>query len=109
MDEPQRLPVTARQIGQVFGVALDGSIPPNIYLTSTSAFGMHRTSDNRDWMPGMWGPGGPGAIYKLEAANRNQPRLFATVSLDGRPNSRPALRNNAFDNPNSQFFGSYLA
>jgi hypothetical protein len=108
IDEPQRLPVTARQIGQVFGVALDDSIPPNIYLTSTSAFGIHRTPDNRDWMPGMWGPGGPGAIYKLEAANRNQPRLFATVSLDGRPNSGPGLGNIAFDKWNNQFFVSDL-
>src|SRR4030081_1263492 len=35
--EPHRLPVTAWQIGQVFGVALDSSIPPNVYLTSTPA------------------------------------------------------------------------
>src|SRR6202521_1751849 len=108
IDEPQRLPVTARQIGQVFGVALDGSTPPNIYLTSTPAFGIHRTPDNRDWMPGMWGPGGPGAIYKLDAASPNQPRLFATVSLDGRPNSGPALGNIAYDKWNNQFFVSDL-
>ena len=108
IDEPQRLPVTARQIGQVFGVALDGSTPPNIYLTATPAFGIHRTPDNRDWMPGMWGPGGPGAIYKLDAANPNRPRLFATVSLDGRPNSGAALGNIAYDKWNNQFFVSDL-
>src|ERR1700738_4776833 len=62
IDEPQRLPVTARQIGQVFGVALDDSNPPNVYLTATSAFGLHRTRDNRDWMPGLWGAGGAGGV-----------------------------------------------
>ena len=108
IDEPQRLPVTARQIGQVFGVALDDSNPPNVYLTATSAFGLHRTRDNRDWMPGLWGPGGPGAIYKLDAANGYAPGLFATVALAGRPNSGPALGNIAFDKWNKQFFVSDL-
>src|SRR5947209_4032827 len=35
--EPQRSPVTAGQIGQVFGVVLDDANPPNVYLASTSA------------------------------------------------------------------------
>jgi hypothetical protein len=108
IDEPQRLPVTARQVGQVFGVALDGNIPPNVYVTSTPAFGIHRTPDNRDWTAGMWGPGGPGAIYKLDATNRYQPKLFATISLDGRPNSAPALGNIAYDKWHNQFFVSDL-
>src|SRR5229473_7387139 len=41
IDEPQRKPVTAAQVGQVFGVALDDANPPNVYLTATSAFGLH--------------------------------------------------------------------
>jgi hypothetical protein len=60
IDEPQRQPVRAADVGQVFGVVLDDANPPNIYLSATAAFGLHRTSDSRDWMPGMWGPGGPG-------------------------------------------------
>src|SRR5438552_6920039 len=37
IDEPQRKPVTAAQIGQVFGVAFDDATPPNIYLSATPA------------------------------------------------------------------------
>jgi len=69
INEPQRRPVSAGDVGQVFGVILDDATPPGIYLTATAAFGLHRTADNRDWMPGMWGPGGPGAIYKLDASS----------------------------------------
>jgi hypothetical protein len=108
IDEPQRLPVTAGEVGQVFGVALDDANPPNVYLTATSAFGLHHTPDGAQWMPGMWGPGGPGAVYKLEAANRYRPRLFATVAPNGRQNTAPALGNIAFDRWNKQFFVSDL-
>ena len=108
IDEPQRVPVTAAAVGQVFGVALDDANPPNIYLTSTSAFGLHHTPDNR-WMPGMWGQGGPGAIYKLSAADGySRPALFATITLNGRANTGPALGNIAYDKANKQFFVSDL-
>jgi hypothetical protein len=108
IDEPQRAPVTAAAVGQVFGVALDDANPPNIYLTSTSAFGLHHTPNNQ-WMPGMWGPGGPGAIYRLNAADGySRPALFATVSLNGRANTGPALGNIAYDKTNKQFFVSDL-
>jgi hypothetical protein len=107
IDEPQRAPVPASAVGQVFGVALDDANPPNIYLTSTSAFGLHHTANNQ-WMSGMWGPGGPGAIYKLTAADGYRPSLFATVTLNGRANSGPALGNIAYDKTNRQFFVSDL-
>jgi hypothetical protein len=107
--EPQRSPVTAGQVGQVFGVTLDDANPPNVYLTATSAFGLHRTPNNAQWMPGMWGQGGgPGTIYRLDAANGYQPRPFAQVSLNGRPNSGPALGNIAYDRFNKQLFVSDL-
>src|SRR5262245_29580852 len=103
--EPQRSPVTASQVGQVFGVALDDANPPNVYLAATSAFGIHRTPDNAQWMPGMWGQGGgPGTIYRLDAATGYQPRPFAQVTLNGRPNSGPALGNIAYDRFNRQLF-----
>src|SRR3990172_632799 len=93
-DTPQRLEVTAGKVGQVFGVALDDASPPNVYLTATSAFGLHRMPDNQDWMAGMWGPGGgPGTIWKVSAANNYQPEMFAQITLDGRQNTGAALGN----------------
>ncbi len=106
-DEPQRALITAAQVGQVFGIAIDNATPPNIYLTATSAFGLHR--DATGWMEGMWGPGGgPGSIWKLNGANNYQPELFATVTLDGRQNTGAALGNIAFDAAHRQLFASDL-
>ena len=108
INEPQRAPVTAGQIGQVFGVAFDDATPPNIYVTATAAFGLHRTADNAQWMPGMFGEGGPGAIYRLDASNGYKPSLFATVTLNGRQNSGAALGNIAYDRWNKQVLVSDL-
>ncbi|WP_290999708.1 peptidoglycan-binding protein [Hyphomicrobium sp.] len=108
-DELQRTPVTAAQIGQVFGIALDDANPPNIYLTATSAFGLHRTPDNTNWMAGMWGPGGgPGSVYVLEVANGLRPRLLANITLNGRANTGAALGNIAYDRWNKQLYVSDL-
>jgi hypothetical protein len=107
--EPHGFSVSAGDVGQVFGVALDDASPPNIYLTATAAFGLHRTPDNAGWMDGMWGPGGgPGTVYRLTAANGYQPEVFATVTLDGRANSGAALGNIAFDRWHRQLFVSDL-
>ena len=107
IDEPQRKPVTASQVGQVFGVTLDDASPPNVYLTATSAFGLHRMGNN--WMPGMWGQGGgPGTIYRLDASTGYAPRVFTQITLNGRPNSAPALGNIAYDRINKQLFVSDL-
>jgi len=109
VNEPQRKPVTAREVGQVFGVALDASGPPNIFLAATSAFGLHRNADNSNWMDGMWGPGGgPGTIYRLDRDAGYKPSIFANVTLNGRPNSGPGLGNIAFDKWNKQIFVSDL-
>lgn len=107
IDEPQRQPLKASDVGQIFGVALDGQNPPNIYVTATPAFGLHRTSDNSQWMPGMWGPGGPGAVYKVDART-GRPSLFAQLTLQGRQNTGAALGNIAHDRWNRQFFVSDL-
>ncbi|MBN9669766.1 peptidoglycan-binding protein [Roseibium aggregatum] len=108
-NEIQRTLATARQTGQVFGVALDDATPPNIYLTASSAFGLHRNADNSGWMDGMWGEsGGPGTVWKLNGANGYQPEIFATVTLDGRQNSGAALGNIAFDRWNRQLYVSDL-
>ncbi len=101
--------MTAGDIGQVFGVALDDASPPNIYLTATAAFGLHRNADNSGWMDGMWGPGGgPGTVYRLAAANDYRPEIFAEITLDGRANSGAALGNIAFDREHHQLFVSDL-
>ncbi|WP_347258896.1 hypothetical protein, partial [Methylocaldum sp.] len=109
LNEPQRNPVTAAQVGEVFGVAIDDAEQPNIYITATSAFGLHRTPDNSAWMEGMWGPNaGPGAVWKLDAANGYAPSLFATITLDGRQNTGAALGNIAYDRWNKQLYVSDL-
>ena len=111
IDEPQRMPVTAAEVGQVFGIALDDEDPPNIYLTATSAFGLHRSADDADWMSGMWGPeGGPGTIYKLNKDNGYAPEFFTDITLgdDERANSGPALGNIAYDKWNKQLYVSDL-
>src|SRR5712691_875845 len=109
INEPQRRPVTANQVGQGFGVTLDNVRAPNVYLSATSAFGLHRTPDNSQWMPGMWGEGaGSGTIYRLDAQSGYQPRPFANITLNGRPNSGAALGNIAYDRWNQQLFVSDL-
>ncbi|WP_346895791.1 peptidoglycan-binding protein [uncultured Roseibium sp.] len=108
-DENQSGAVTAAEIGQVFGVALDDATPPNIYVTATSVFGLHRSADNSGWMDGLWGEGGgPGTIWKLNAANDYRPEIFADITTDGRANSGAALGNIAFDRWNRQLYVSDL-
>ena len=81
----------------------------SIYLSATSAFGLHRNPDNSQWLEGMWGTGGgPGTIYKLDAQAGYQPRPFANVTFNGRPNSGAALGNLAYDRWNRQLFVSDL-
>ncbi|MEP4719740.1 MAG: peptidoglycan-binding protein [Nitratireductor sp.] len=108
IDEPQRLPVTAGQVGQVFGIAIDDGSPANIYLTATSQFGLHRDPDNTDWLPGQWGEGGPGGLYRLNADNDYEPELLAVITLDGRENTGAGLGNVAFDKAHGQLFVSDL-
>src|SRR5262249_60550555 len=52
--------------------------------------------------------GGPGTIYRLDAANGYAPRPFSQIVLNGRPNSAAALGNLAFDRYNRQLFVSDL-
>ncbi|RIA55810.1 hypothetical protein [Dichotomicrobium thermohalophilum] len=103
------LGVTAGEIGQVFGIAYDDADPANLYLTATSAFGLHRTADGTDWMPGMWGrDAGPGTVWKLNADEGYAPEVFAQITADGRENTGAALGNIAFDPWNHQFYVSDL-
>ena len=108
IDEPQRIEVTAGDVGQVFGVAIDRQSPASVYLTATSAFGLHQFDDGSDWLPGMWGEGGPGGLYKLDGASGYQPELLATITLDGRENTGAGLGNVAHDAAHDQLFVSDL-
>jgi hypothetical protein len=108
-NEPQRKPVTAVEVGQVFGVVLDDATPPNIFLSATSAFGLHLAPGTRQWMPGQWGAGGgPGTIYRLTRDSGYRPSIFAQVTLNGRQNTGAALGNMAFDRVHKTLYASDL-
>lgn len=121
---PKTFNVPAKDVGQVFGVALDDAAAPNIYLAATSVFGLNIVARGRDgqperrkkggpgagWMKGQFGldlQGGPGAIYKIDGRT-GVPTLFANVTLDGVPNPGPGLGNLAYDAAHKQLFVSDL-
>jgi hypothetical protein len=115
--------VTAAQVGQVFAVALDRASPPNIYLAASSAYGLpivlpalnagdppQRLAEGAPgaaFMSGLFGPakmqGGPGSIWRVDGAS-GQVTLFANVTLEGVPNSGPALGGLAFDAASNNLF-----
>src|SRR5882724_10106329 len=113
---PKPYTATAAQIGQVFGVALDKAVPPNIYVAASSAYGLPivAADDSRlktgapgaRFMPGLFGPapqGGPGSIWKIDGTT-GQASLFANVTLDGAANPGTALGGLAFDAATSTLF-----
>jgi hypothetical protein len=107
LDEPQRVPVKASDVGQLFGVAIDNT-SGDIYVAATSKFGLH-LNDDKSWMDGMWGKnGGAGTIYLLQAKNDYQPVIFANVTLSGRQNTGAALGNLVYDPNHKQIFVSDL-
>jgi len=73
-------------LGFVFGLCLDDSSPPNIYVAATPIFG---STPN------------PGRIYKLSGANGTV-STFATIAGVG----SPSLGNICFDKTTKQFFVS---
>ena len=123
-DLPATLPfdVYARDVGQVFGIALDDQAAPNIYLSATSAFGLQLVGRGPDgkparvkqggpgeaWMKGQFGVdlgGGPGSIFKVDGKT-GVVSLFANVALDSVPNPAAALGSLAFDAAHQQLFVS---
>jgi hypothetical protein len=120
---PKTFTVIARQIGQVFSLAVDDANPPNIYAAASSAYGLpivvpdadgdgvpdrsRRGAPNAAFMPGLFGPitidGGPGSIWKIDGRT-GAVTLFANVVLRGVPNSGPALGALAFDPASRQLF-----
>jgi hypothetical protein len=121
---PKTFDVFAKDVGQVFGVALDDQTVPNIYLAATSAFGLNIVRRGPDglpermktggpgigWMKGQFGldlQGDPGSIYKVDGTT-GAVSLFAKVMLDGVPNPGPALGNLTYDATHKQLFVSDL-
>lgn len=118
---PKPFTVTAGQIGQVFGVALDNATQPNIFVAASSAYGLpivvpagagqpvrvKQGTPNAAFMPGLFGPaplgGGPGSVWRIDGTT-GEVRLFANVTLDGASNPGPALGGLAFDAASSTLF-----
>jgi hypothetical protein len=126
VNAPAKFQAFARDIGQVFGVALDNATPPNIYATSTSAHGMQIVipDNNGDGIPervttgqpgamfmeGQFGTalgGGPGSVWRIDGTT-GEISLFADIKLGDAPNSGPGLGNIAFDPAHFQFYVSDL-
>jgi hypothetical protein len=118
---PIKFKAMAGEIGQVYGVALDGdtaNATPNIYVTSTSLFGLQIVSAEGDrlvkgepgarWMQGQLGKGGtPGSVWIIDGAT-GLISLFADLKHDGQDNAGPGLGDIAYDSATRQFFVSDL-
>jgi hypothetical protein len=115
---PKPFTVSAKWIGQVFGVALDDASPANIYVAATSAYGLAIVAPAPDgkprhvrtgtagaaFMPAQWGTGGgPGSIWKIDGV-RGDVSLFANVAAGGKANSGPALGGLAYDPATKSLF-----
>ncbi len=122
VDAPVKFEVMARDIGQVFGVALDNAVPPNIYLTATAAYGLHIVAPGPDgnpvpvvagrpgatYMDGQWGPGGnAGTVWKIDGRT-GKVSVFAILKADGADNGGAGLGNIVFDPSHYQLFVSDL-
>ena len=118
-EAPKPFTVTAQQVGQVFGVALDDAPAPNIYLAATSVYGLsiyvpdasgavRRVRDGApgaQFVPGQFGPpelgGGPGSIWRVDGTT-GEVALFA--SLEGASQGVAALGGLAYDPGSQQLF-----
>jgi hypothetical protein len=65
----------ARNLGQVFGVALDDSKPPNIYVAASTVYG-----DSSTGVTPTFGSAGGGGVYRLEGQT-NGPKTAGDISV----------------------------
>ncbi len=108
----------AGNLGQVFGITLDAASPPNVYVSSTTVYG-----DMTPWPypTGGFGPGGPGAVYRIDGVNGEISTLLQTgppgwtsvqaIGTNLLPNDMvkgPALGDVCYDRDHDQFFVSNL-
>ena len=87
---------TARHLGQVFGLALDEEA--NIYVGAAATYGIPTIDPG----VGLWGPGGPGAIYRLDRLT-GEATTFAVL-----PNDGAGLGNIAYSRNLQQFYVTNL-
>lgn len=134
---PPPFEVSARKIGQVFGLAYDNGTliegrddgrrtVPNLYVTAATLHGLQVVIPDQDddgrperikkgaagarFMDGQHGldlDGGPGSIYKIDGVTGDV-TLFAHVRLNGVDNSGAGLGNVAFDQVHQQLLVSDL-
>lgn len=89
----------ATNLGEVFGIALDGQTPPNIYVAATSVY----PGNPND----TFGPAGPGGIYKLS------PSISTFISFSSGSGNLPdvgtvSLGNICWDQAHNQLFAADL-
>ncbi len=120
---PIKFKATAGEIGQVFGVALDGDS-----ANATPEYLRHldfavRLADRHPegdrlvkgepgarWMPGQFGldkGGTPGSVWKIDGVT-GLISLFANIKHDGKDNAGPGLGAIAYDPATKQLFVSDL-
>jgi hypothetical protein len=93
---PKPFTVSASQVGQVFGAALDDAPQPNAYVAATSVFGLaigvadalgqpkrvRKGEPGAQWLAGQFGPpalgGGPGSIWRIDGVT-GAVALFANI------------------------------
>jgi len=122
VNAPVKLEIPARDIGQVFGIALDNASPPNIYVTATAAYGLHITLPDASgapqpavnggpgaaFMDGQFGPGGnAGTVWRIDGRT-GKVTLFATLRNNGADNGGAGLGNIVYDPAHFQLFVSDL-
>ena len=114
---PKTFTVTARDVGQVFGVALDDQPQPDIFVAATSAYGLgiyqpgqgrlQHGATGAQYTPGLFGPteqgGGPNSIWRIDGTT-GQVTLFANVTFNGITNTPASLGGLAYDARTQQLF-----
>ncbi|MFN0262378.1 hypothetical protein ACKTEK_00725 [Tepidamorphus sp. 3E244] len=125
LDAPTMFEVPVADTGLVFGTAMDDLKYPNIYVTATSAFGLHIVLPDADddtrperlmngapgaqFMEGQWGAadpaGGPGSVWKIDGRT-GEVTLFANIALEGFANTGAGLGNIAFSSRHGSFYVS---
>ncbi|MCG8406503.1 MAG: dockerin type I repeat-containing protein [Phycisphaerales bacterium] len=90
---------SAANLGQVFGLALDDQSPPNIYVSATTAYGLHPVSAS-----------GPAAVFQINGSTGAiSPFIVTGAGTTGTntlANSGPGLGNICHDPVHNQFFVS---
>ena len=108
---------TPREIGQVFGVALDDQPAPDIFVAATAVYGLglyqpghgqlRNGAPGAQYTPGHFGPadqgGGPGSIWRINGQSGDV-TLFANVAFNGIQNTPASLGALAFDARTQQLF-----